>query len=269
MNGIFFEEKEAPGKATPARQYDLARATYGEVKQIAGYDMAILPWGATEPHNGHLPYCTDVILSRSIALDVAEEADKNGISVVVLPGIPLGSQNPGQTSLPFCLHATQATQYAVLQDIVSSLERCGVNKLLIVNGHGGNSFKGMIRDLAVLKPGFQIVVSNWFDFIPRKDYFEETVDDHAGEQETSVMMHYHPELVRMEYASDGASKPFAIEGLRKKVGWLPRNWAEVSADTGVGNPFRSSPEKGALYARAVVEALSKLVTDLCSNKKLY
>ena len=255
-------------QAKSPEAFDLTQASWGEVRQHDLYHMTILPWGATEPHNGHLPYCTDMILSRAIACEVAAAVQKEGLHVMVLPGIPLGSQNPGQTSLPFCLHTSQATQYAILQDIVSSLERCGVRRLLIINGHGGNSFTGMIRDLAVQKPDFMIVESDWDAFIPRKDYFEEQVDDHAGEQETSVMMHYHPQWAKMEYATDGAARTFAIEGLRTKVGWLPRDLSRISADTGVGNPLKASAEKGARYARAVVDALSRLVTDLCT-KNIY
>ena len=126
----------------------------------------------------------------------------------------------------------------------------------------------MIRDLAVQKPDFMIVENEWYAFIPRKEYFEADLDDHAGEQETSVMMHYHPQWPKMEYAADGAVKDFAIEGLRKKAGWLPRDWSRISADTGVGNPLKASAEKGEKYARAVVDALARLVTDLC-KKDLY
>lgn len=248
--------------------FDISQSSWGQVRQHADYDLAILPWGATEPHNWHLPYCTDVILSRCIGLDVAAQSSLAGIRAMVLPGIPLGSQNPGQTDLPFCLHASQSTQFSILKDIVTSLERCGIRRLLIINGHGGNNFKGMIRDLAVEKPGFLIAQSDWFAFIPRKDYFDETLDDHAGEQETSVMLYYHPELVRMEYAGEGQSRPFAIEGLKKKAAWIPRDWSRISSDTGVGNPLKSTAEKGERYARDVVRALSALVVDLCT-KELY
>ena len=115
-----------------------------------------------------LPYCTDVILSRDIALEAAEQVRAFGVNAMVLPGIPLGSQNPGQTGLPFCIHTRQETQKAVLEDIVSSLERAGIRRLLIVNGHGGNNFKGMIRDMAIARPDFLIMESEWFAFIPRK-----------------------------------------------------------------------------------------------------
>lgn len=247
---------------------DITTAKWGDVRKAGPYDIAILPWGATEPHNGHLPYCTDMLASQAIAFEAAAKAEKEGIRLMVLPGVPFGSQNPGQRELPFCIHTSQATQTAILRDIVSSLERQGIDKLLIINGHGGNSFKGMIRDLAVEKPGFVIVSSDWFNFIPRKGYFDAEVDDHAGEQETSVMMHYYPGLVRMELAGNGKSRPFAIEGLNRKVGWLPRNWAKVSDDTGIGDPSKASADKGRRYAEAVVDAYARLIYDLC-RKNIY
>lgn len=249
-------------------EFDITCAKWGDVQKIDKYDMAILPWGATEPHNGHLPYCTDVLSSQAIAFEVAAGAKEHGINIMVLPGVPFGSQNPGQRELPFCIHTSQATQAAILHDIVCSLEHQGIKRMLIINGHGGNSFKGFIRDLAVEKPDFLVASSEWFTFIPRKDYFDAVVDDHAGEQETSVMMHYYPELVKMEYASDGATKPFNVDGLNRKVAWVPRHWAKVSTNTGIGDPSKSTAEKGKAYAEVVVDRYVELVCDLCT-KELY
>ena len=70
--------------------------------------------------------------------------------------------------------------------------------MVILNGHGGNSFKSHVRDLAISCPDFRLVVVDWYNVLPKGDFFEEEVDDHAGEQETPVMLHYHPELVAME-----------------------------------------------------------------------
>ena len=131
------------------REFDLSVSAYGVVRQYR-YDVAILPWGATEPHNLHLPYLTDCILSHDIAVDAARKVyelyDKR---CMVLPPIPMGAQNPGQRDLSFCIHSRLETQYAILRDIVSSLYHQGYRRCLIVNGHGGNSFKNMIRDLSV------------------------------------------------------------------------------------------------------------------------
>ena len=249
-------------------EYDITTARWGDVKKIGHYDLAILPWGATEPHNGHLPYCTDVLSSAAIACEVAAGAAAQDVHAMVLPGIPCGSQNPGQTTLPFCMHYSQATQAAILRDTVKSLQRQGIDKLLIINGHGGNSFKGFIRDLKADFPSFFICVSNWYEVVPRQGFFEAGIDDHAGEQETSVIMHYYPGLVDMTLAGDGRSRPFAVEGLNGKVAWHPRDWRKTTEDTGVGDPSKASPEKGRRYAEAVVARLVDLVVDLV-RKPLY
>lgn len=245
------------------KEYNVAKATWGEVKQCSHYDMAILPWGATEPHNGHLPYCTDVFITQAVGIDVARLANKSGVNIMVLPGIPFGSQNPGQTTLPFCIHASQSTQAAILHDVVTSLERQGIRRLIILNGHGGNGFKGMIRDLAAEKPDFLIAECEYFSFLPHDMYFDQKHDDHAGEVETSLMMHYYPSLVKMEFASDGAETPFAIEGLNRKVAWIPRDWSRSTKDTGIGNPHTSSAVKGRAYIKESVKAIADLVVDLC------
>ena len=248
--------------------FDVTTAKWGLVSRRERYDLAILPWGATEPHNGHLPYCTDMLASQAIAFDTAAGAAARGVHAMVLPGVPFGSQNPGQSDLPFCIHTTQATQTAILRDIVRSLKRQGISKLLIINGHGGNSFKGMIRDLAEEDASFVICSSEWYTFIPRSEYFGEKVDDHAGEQETSVMLHYYPDLVRMDLAGDGRSRGFAIRGLNEKVAWHPRNWRKISRDTGVGCPHGATAEKGRRYAEAVVAKYVDFVVDF-ATKDLY
>ncbi|MBP5689668.1 MAG: creatininase family protein [Bacteroidales bacterium] len=250
-------------------QFDITTAKWGDVKKNAEYHWAILPWGATEPHNGHLPYCTDILTSSAIGCEVAEKLAAFGINAMVLPGIPLGSQNPGQTSLPFCIHTRQETQAAVLRDIVESLRREGIGRLFIINGHGGNSFKGMIRDLLVDYPDFLILQSDWYTVVPRKGYFDADIDEHAGEQETSVIMHYYPELVKMEYAGDGTAKPFAIDALNRKVAWHPRNWTRITPDTGIGNPSQATPEKGRRYTVAVVEQYVALLKEITEKGDLY
>ena len=249
-------------------KYDITTAKWGEVKEMGHYDMAILPWGATEPHNFHLPYCTDLLTAQAVAFEVAEKAALQGVKLMVLPGIPLGSQNPGQIELPYCIHTSQTTQMAVLRDIVYSLKRQGIHKLMIMSGHGGNNFKGIIRDIMIEDPEMIIVQNEWFSIIPAKDFFEEKIDDHAGELETSVMLHYYPELVRMDLAGDGNSRNFAIEGLNAKVAWLPRDWSRVTQDTGVGYPKKATAEKGRRYMEAVIPRILQFVIDFTS-KEVY
>lgn len=250
------------------KHIDLSVETYGNVKGRP-YSFAVLPWGSTEPHNYHLPYLTDCYLAHDIAVNATDKAwIKYGVNGMVLPTIPLGSQNPGQRELPFCLHARYETQKHILTDIVESLAYQNIKILIIVNGHGGNNFKSMVRDLLIDYPEMTIVICDWFAVEPRENYFEEEVDDHAGEMETSVVMYYHPELVDMESAGNGESRPFNIESLNRKVGWVPRNWAKTTTDTGVGNPSKASVEKGKRYAEVVTDKIAMLFNELV-NKSLY
>lgn len=244
---------------------DLITTSYGKVKGKK-YDLAILPWGATEPHNYHLPYLTDSILSYHVSIDALTWAmQKSGFNGMVLPPVSMGSQNPGQRELPFCIHSRYETQKTILTDIVASLHCQGIFKLVITNGHGGNSFKNMIRDLSVDYPNFLIVVADWFSIVPQAGFFEEK-DEHAGEMETSVMMYYHPEWVLLSEAGEGVSKPFALPSLNDKTAWIPRNWAKISTDTGIGNPQKASAEKGERYAKAVIEKLGQLFVELASEE---
>lgn len=245
------------------REIDLCCSAYGVAKSLE-YQMVILPWGATEPHNLHLPYLTDSILSHDVAVDAAQRAlEKYGIRTMVLPPMMAGAQNPGQRDLKFCIHYSYDTQRGLLTDVVASLHHQGFRKLLIVNGHGGNTFKSMIRDLAVTYPDFLILSSEWFTVLPAKNYFDQP-GDHADELETSVMMHYHPELVNLSEAGAGQAHPFALQTLQQKVAWLPRHWTKVTSDTGIGNPALATAEKGKRYAEAVADKYAQLLNELAS-----
>ena len=98
---------------------DIVSANWGMVKQQR-YQVIILPWGAMEPHNYHLPYLTDCILSYETARDCAKAALKQGVKCMVLPAIYMGSQNIGQWNKPFCVHARSETQEAILLDMITS-----------------------------------------------------------------------------------------------------------------------------------------------------
>ena len=245
------------------REIDLSVSAYGVTRALE-YDVVILPWGATEPHNLHLPYMTDAILAHDVAVDAAQFAlDQYGVRTMVLPPVAMGAQNPGQRDLKFCIHYRYDTQQAILADTVASLHHQGFRKLLIVNGHGGNSFKSMIRDLVVDYPDFFILSSEWFTVLPGKDWFDDP-GDHADELETSVMMHYHPELVNLAEAGQGRANAFALQSLREKTAWMPRHWNRVSEDTGIGNPRLATAEKGRRFAEAVAQKYALLLKELAA-----
>jgi creatinine amidohydrolase len=224
------------------------------------YEVAVLPWGATEAHNTHLPYATDTIQSSWIAEESARRAWERGARCIVLPAIPYGVQT-GQRDIPFCINANPSTQAAVLRDIVKSLEPHGVRKLAIVNGHGGNDFRQMIRELQPDTSLFLCTV-NWYSCVPTTGYFD-IPGDHAGELETSVIQRIAPQLVApLSEAGDGQSKRAVVTGLREGWAWAPRQWTKVTDDTGVGDPHAASAEKGERYLDAVCERLAGFLEQL-------
>ena len=243
------------------RPYVLAEVTWKHV-MAATYDVAILPWGATEAHNYHLPYATDNYEASAIAIESARIASSRGASVIVLPAIPFGVQT-GQTDIPFCINMMPTTQAAVLRDIVQSLEATTIRKLVIVNGHGGNDFRQMIRELQVMTPLLLSSV-NWWQVVPTQGVFTEP-GDHGGEVETSVMMHLEPKLVHpLNEAGDGAERKPKIAGFRERWAWTPRPWTQVSEDTGIGNPAASTAEKGATYFGAVTDKIGGFLVELAA-----
>ena len=230
------------------------------------FEIAVLPWGATEPHNYHLPYGTDYFQSKDISELSAEKAYDMGAKVMVLPTIPLGVQNLGQIELPFCLHTRPNTQRVILEDIITSLNLQGIYKLLIINGHGGNDFKAMIRELVPQFPSMFIGVTDWYKILENEKYFD-TVGDHAGEMETSIMLHLYPDLVLpLDEAGEGKANKFKVEALNKKEVWTPRKWDKISKDTGIGNPKNATPEKGKKFIEDATTKLAEIILDLSKTE---
>jgi creatinine amidohydrolase len=245
----------------PPRPYILAETNWKSVKETA-FEVAILPWGATEPHNFHLPYATDNYESESVAARAAEFAWKNGAKVIVLPTVPFGV-NTGQLNLRLTLNMNPTTQLALLSDLASALAGQGIRKLLILNSHGGNDFRQMIRELQP-KLDLFICTINWWTCVKSADYFDEP-GDHAGELETSLMMVMQPDLTRpLSEAGAGKARKFRIAGLRDGWAWAPRQWTRVTDDTGTGNPAAATKEKGEKFLQAVTERIGGFLVELAA-----
>jgi len=252
------------------KPYILEETNWKQVKNQK-YEVAVLPWGATEPHNYHLPYGTDSLETGKIAAVAAEKAWGKGAKIMVLPTIPLGVQNPGQIDLPFCLHTNPSTQTLIFKDIVKALYSQGIRKLVLMNGHGGNDFKPMIREIQSQFPEMLISLVEWFKLFELSEYFEED-GDHANEMETSIIMHYFPHLVLpLEEAGDGAAKPSKLKGLQDKTAWIPRKWNKISEDTGIGNPKKATAEKGKKYLEDVTSKVADFFIEMaeCDANDLY
>ncbi len=252
----------------PSRPFVLAESTWKAVKSTP-YKVAILPWGATEPHNYHLPYGTDIYETAAIAKRAAEIAWKQGAKVVVLPTVPFGV-NTGQLDLKLTLNMNPSTQFALLGDIARAISGQGMKKLVILNGHGGNDFRQMIREL---QPQIDLFICTikWWTCVNGAEYFTEP-GDHAGEMETSIMLSLEPDLVRpLSEAGPGKARKFRVAGLREGWVWAPRRWTQVTDDTGTGNPAAATAAKGEKFIGAVAQKIGAFLVDLAKadTTKLY
>ena len=145
---------------------------------------------------------------------------------------------------------------------MESLGKQGITKILIINGHMGNCFKPIIRDLKQTHPETDIILVNYLDIpeLPYSKYFENQ-EDHAGEIETSLMMYLRPDLVNLSDCGPGESKGFLMSTLRRKIGWTPRNWIKETDDTGIGDPKLSTSAKGLVYFEDAVSLISELLDE--------
>jgi len=245
------------------RPWVLAESNWAAVAAEA-YEVAVLPWGATEAHNRHLPYATDTIQCDLLAAEAAGRAWARGARVIVLPTVPFGVQTT-QLDVRLCLNLMPSTQALVLRDLMHVLEAQGFRKLVILNGHGGNDFKQIIREL---RPASTMFVSqvDWWRVLDGSRYFEKG-GDHAGELETSVMLHLAPSLVApLETAGDGSERRFRVRALRERWAWAPRAWTQVTSDTGIGDPRLATAEKGARFVDDLCESLADYFVELAAAR---
>jgi len=151
-------------------------------------DTVILPVGSTEQHGPHCPLGTDHMTAEAIANMVGDR-----VKLPVLPVVPVGVSSHHR-QFPGTLWAPPKVFRDYIKAIILSASSHGPRKFIIINGHGGNtaSLKEVAEDLRSDEDIFTAVANA----------FPAKLDGHAGEDETSVMLHLHPELVKMKKAVD-------------------------------------------------------------------
>lgn len=249
------------------REWILAEVNYGYVKQHP-YEVAVLPMGATEPHNLHLPYGTDTFEATEIAGRACEAAFRQGARVVMLPAIPYGTET-NLMAFPLAMNLNPSTLTQVIADLVNSLARHGIRKVLILNSHGGNDFKPVLRELQGRTP-VHLFLCDWYRGLSadvQKDIFE-SAGDHAGEMETALGLAFFPDLVARNPATgaidadDGAVAATRFDAVNR--GWvsITRPWHLLTRNSGSGNPHPATAEKGARLMETLVLRLSTFLVEL-------
>jgi creatinine amidohydrolase len=244
----------------------LAEQTHAFVRSQK-WEVAVLPFGATEAHNLHMPYGTDNFQVEAIGHKACGRAYEAGARVLLLPTIPFGvNTNHFQVPGGLACSLTPTTLLRILTDIVDSLERQGVRKLVLLNGHGGNELKPLMRELHHRTKVF-LCLCDWFrmaaDLYPT--IFQKP-GEHADEVETSLGLAFFPELVHPALADAGAARPSKLEAVNR--GWvsITRPWHLVTTNTGLGDPAAASAEKGRRLMDLLTDRLSRFLSELAAAK---
>jgi len=247
------------------RPWVLAETNYAYTKQNR-YEVAVLPLGATEPHNLHLPYGTDTLEGDAIGGQLCEAAHRRGARVVLLPTIPYGTET-NMREFPLALNLDPSTLYQVITDLVESLVGSGIRKILLLNSHGGNDLKPLMRQLAG-KTEAHVFLCNWYQALTDEysGIFEQP-EDHAGEMETSVALAYFPHLVARREDGSLAADDGKINKTRFRAidqGWISitRPWHLLTANSGSGNPHAATAEKGRRMMQVLIDRIATFLVEL-------
>ncbi len=243
----------------------LAEQTHAFIRQQP-WQVAVLPFGATEAHNLHMPYGTDNFQVEELGRRACQRAYDAGARVLLLPTVPFGV-NTNHLHIPggLACSVTPTTLLHLVSDLAEALEMQGVPKLVLLNGHGGNELKPITRQLHHRRKIF-LCLCDWYrmaaDVYPK--LFEKP-GEHADEVETSLGLAFFPQLLHPELADDGAAKPSRFEAINR--GWvnITRPWHLVSANTGLGNPAAASAEKGKKLMDILVDRLSSFLIELAAS----
>ncbi len=248
------------------RPWILSETNYGYFRDHA-CEVAVLPMGATEPHNLHLPYGTDTLESQEIAGRACEAAYSRGARVVMLPAIPYGTDT-NQLGFPLAINVNPSTLSLLIRDIVDSLAAHRIHKLLVLNSHGGNDFKPLLRELHGKTP-VRLFLCDWFRMSAdvQQTIFD-VPDDHAGEMETSLALAFFPDLVARDPqtgrldADEGRVRPTRFDAVNQ--GWISitRPWHLLTTNSGSGNPHAATPEKGRALMEVLVERIAGFLVEL-------
>jgi creatinine amidohydrolase len=162
---------------------------------------------------------------------------------------------------------TPTTLLALLTDLVDSLERQGVRKLVLLNGHGGNELKPFLRELHH-RTGVFLCLCDWYRMAADlyRTQFREA-GEHADEVETSLGLAFFPDLVRPELADAGAARPTRFEAINR--GWvsITRPWHLATTNTGIGDPRAATAEKGRRLMELLTERIVRFLVELAAAKK--
>lgn len=244
----------------------LMSVTLKEVRENAPFEVAVLPWGSCEPHGLHLPYGCDTITAERFAVIGCSKARDKGARVILLPSIPIGTTS-NLFGFPLTLHLAPTTQLAILKDTLRALEAHRIYKLVLFNGHGGNEFKALLRELygqTKVHVFLMEITSLVSDSIGR--VCEDTAGEHANEGETACLLALAPELVHLEWADAGRVRAPRLDAMKKRCLWTVRPWHLLTENSGYGNAAKATAAKGRVIVEEGTDRMAQALVELAAAK---
>ncbi|MFG2293382.1 creatininase family protein [Streptomyces sp. NPDC048603] len=215
--------------------------------------VAVLPIGSYEQHGAHLPLITDTAIACVIARELAD-----AYPVLSLPPITIACSHEHGT-WPGTVSISARTLHAVISDIAASLEASGVRKLVLVNAHGGNYvLSNIVQESNLTEPRMSLFPQGreWNRAREHAGLSSSAHDDmHAGEIETSILLHAEPALIRPGFEAadhDASDRPFL----------LTLGMKEYTKSGVIGFPSLATAEKGQLVLQSLISAFADHLTVL-------
>lgn len=214
----------------------------------SGVDTVVIPLGSVEQHGSHLPIGTDCFTAQAVAEGVAQH-----FNALLMPVLPISTcyEHKGKKG---SFWMRPITYYQMLEDVILCMYEQGFKKVFLIVGHGGIFIADpVVRELNALHDDLLVVKAS----APRPDFLENTEPElHAGENETSLILHLYEELVDVEKAKQNDSQPSVPQEF---LNYAP---LPVLSKTGVwGKPSLASKEKGEKLLRFRIDACIKFIED--------
>ena len=232
---------------------------------LQGPKIAVLPLGATEQHGPHLAMSVDSDLVDAV---VARAQSPEAVTVLVLPTLKI-TKSGEHDRYPGTLSLSGQTLLAVLSDIAASVHRAGIDRLCLINGHGGNTalLEMAVRDIR-MQHDMIAVHCSWFSFANWQGVIDAdalAVDLHAGDAETSPMLAVAPEKVDMSRAEDfrpamldWTAGTIGLTGQAARPGWII---GDLNAKGALGNAGAATLEKGEKIIASAAQGFSAFLEE--------
>ncbi|MEU5314677.1 creatininase family protein [Streptomyces sp. NPDC021562] len=220
--------------------------------------VAVLPVGSFEQHGPYLPLATDTLVACAVAREIAA-----AYPVHLLPPVTISCSHE-HAAWPGTVSISSVTLHAVVNDIAASLRRSGVEALVVVNGHGGNYVLGNVVQEASAR-GERLALypaaEDWETALSRAGVETSALTDmHAGEIETSILLHAHPELVRPGHES----ADFIADDRRHLLTLGMSAYTESGV---IGRPSLGSAEKGKELLAGLVDSFGAVFELLAPGRE--